>query len=200
MVDRKLADARDEYLWIADCVGAVLRQTEFQCFGCAALPTNVQSDGLGLRSRRHGDVPYKEAKNSFAVSVGGCWCRPQLRKVTGELEYLSLLFGCYGAHSLMFEGCQLRFKSLKTLHGIIPALLKCCCDEAIAGIDRFVTPFRQTRLVTRALDAQPPLPTNFVISLLQSGKCRKCEFDSCVSHSTNEPLGDRLIKRRGRNR
>jgi len=50
MIGCELLDARDERLRIADRLGAVGRQAEFQRFGCAALPPNVQPDDLRFRS------------------------------------------------------------------------------------------------------------------------------------------------------
>jgi hypothetical protein len=41
MVDRQLSDARDEGLRVADRLGAVWRQLQFQGFYCSALPTDV---------------------------------------------------------------------------------------------------------------------------------------------------------------
>ena len=50
VVDRQLSDARYEGLRITDRLGAVWRQLKFQRFRGAALPADMQSDSLGLRT------------------------------------------------------------------------------------------------------------------------------------------------------
>src|SRR3954462_12878003 len=43
------------------------------------------------------------------------------------------------------------------LHGVVPALFEGRRDEAIGGIDGFVSAFREVHVVTRSLDPHSPL-------------------------------------------
>ena len=125
VVDCQLSDARDEGLGITDRLGPVRRQPEFQGFRCAALPADVQSDDLRLRSLRHGDVAHQQAQDPLAVprrrgrraQSRGKFCRRAARicrfcsAVTARMV-------------LSFEGRQLGFEFLQALHGVVPALLR----------------------------------------------------------------------------
>ena len=63
----------------------------------------------------------------------------------------------HGEQGLSFEGCQLSLEFLQALHGVVPALFEGRRDEAIGGIDGFVSAFREVHVVTRSLDPHSPL-------------------------------------------
>src|ERR1044072_6207916 len=108
VVDGKLSDARDKGVGIADCLGAVGRQLEFQRFDGTTLPADVQSNNLPFWPLRHGDVAYKQTQYPLAVSRRCGRCSPKFWQVAGKLEDLPLLLGGHGAQGLSFEGCQAR--------------------------------------------------------------------------------------------
>lgn len=132
VVDGKLSDARDKGVGIADCLGAVGRQLEFQRFDGTTLPADVQSNNLPFWPLRHGDVAYKQTQYPLAVSRRCGRCSPKFWQVAGKLEDLPLLLGGHGAQGLSFEGCQLSLEFLQALHGVVPALFEGRRDE-VAG-------------------------------------------------------------------
>jgi hypothetical protein len=71
-------------------------------------------------------------------------------------------------------------------------------DEAIGGIDRFVSAVSQVHVVARPFDPHPPLRANLAIPLLEAGECCECEVNRRRRDGADQPPGDRLVEWRGR--
>src|SRR5215472_7178153 len=98
MVESELSNALNESLGITDDVGPVAREIKLQGFGLTALPTNVQSDDLRLRSLHDGDVAHQQTQNALAIARRGRRGRPQSREVFRQLEDLPFLLSGNGPH------------------------------------------------------------------------------------------------------
>src|SRR5215472_16177564 len=100
-------DSSNERIVITNRFGAVWRQVQLDRFGCAALPSNMQSQQLWLRALDDGDIPDQQAEHALAVTRCGGWRGPEAREVAGQLQDLPFLFGRYGTQCLSLEVGQL---------------------------------------------------------------------------------------------
>ena len=170
MHDCKGTDSSNKRIVITNRFGAVRRQMELDGFGCAALPTNMQSQPLWFRALDDGDIPDQQAEHALAVMRCGGWSGPKSREVSGQLQDLPFLFGRDGTQCLPLEVRQLGLQFEPPLHRVVPTLLERAGDQPVGGVDRFIAPFRQVDVVAGPLDPPPPLRSGCFIALFQAGQ------------------------------
>ena len=74
-------------------------------------------------------------------------------------------------------------------------MLECAGDQAVAGVDRFVAPFRQVDVVAGPLDPPSPLCSDCLIALFQAGQRFERKLDRQRCDGGDQSLGNGVVER-----
>ena len=102
------------------------------------------------------------------------------------------------AQLLTLELGQLGLQFEQPSHGVVPTLLERAGDQTVAGVDRFIAPFRQVGVVASPLNPPMPLCSNCFVAFFQAGQRFESEFDGQRCDGGQQTLRDNIVERLGR--
>ena len=105
------------------------------------------------------------------------------------------MFGGDRAQRLTLEVGELRLEFEHALRRIIPALLEGTGNQPIVRVYRLIAPFRQIGVIASALDPPPPLRTNGLIALFETGQRLKSELDRQRCNGGDDAIGNGAVER-----